>query len=39
MVERREGISQKAHLNDPWTWITIWGWTVEAGGGGLDGGG
>ena len=23
----------RARMNDPWTWTTVWGWTVRAGGG------
>ena len=36
--EKTEGISQITCMNDPWTWTTMWGWTVKEGSG-LDRGG
>ena len=31
MWKEEEGISQRACMNDPWTWTTVWGWTVGVG--------
>ena len=33
-----EGTRQRTCMNDPWTWTSVWGFTVGAGGG-LSGGG
>ena len=38
MGERRERTSPRTYMNDPWTWTTVWGLTVGAGGG-IRGGG
>ena len=31
MVEGRGRTRQRTCMNDPWTWTTVWGLTVEAG--------
>ena len=36
--KKREGISQRTCVSDPWTWTTVWGLTVGVGDG-LSGGG
>ena len=30
--KKEEGSSQRTSVNDPWTWIMVWGWTVGVGG-------
>ena len=30
-VEEGEGTRQRTHMNDPWTWTTVWELTVEVG--------
>ena len=36
-LKEGEGISQRTYMHDPWTWTTVWGLTMEVGGG-LGGG-
>ena len=31
MVDGGEGTRQRTCVNDPWTWTTMWGLTVERG--------
>ena len=30
-VEEGEGTRPRTHMNDPWTWTTVWELTVEVG--------